>query len=371
MTTQGPLVLVAGGGTGGHLYPGLAVAEALQARGVNVAFVGTEFGLESRVVPARGFVLHLVPGAPVRGGGARRLVHGLRAAWRGTRGARALVRGLSPAVVLGVGGYASFAAVVAARLERIPIVLQEQNALPGLANRVLGRLARRVCIGFEAAASFFPADRTLLTGNPIRRSVLEAAAAPRVDGRLGLLVFGGSQGAHRINRAVLDALTGLGERASRLTICHQTGARDLAEVRAGYAQAGLEAQVLAFIDSMGTAYAAADLVVARAGAMSCAELTARGLPAILVPYPHAAGDHQRRNADALVTAGAAELILDHELDGGTLRPVLARLLDDARERRRMAERSRELGRPEAAERVARECLRVAGGQSLEADPALR
>jgi UDP-N-acetylglucosamine--N-acetylmuramyl-(pentapeptide) pyrophosphoryl-undecaprenol N-acetylglucosamine transferase len=359
--SRAPLVLIAGGGTGGHLFPGLAVADVLRDRGVRVAFVGTAGGIEARVVPAQGYDLHLVPGAPLRGGGGARLVRGLRAAVQGTRAARALVRELAPAVVLGVGGYASVAGVLAARLAGVPTVLQEQNALPGLANRLLGRVADHVCLGFAAAASYFPAASAAHTGNPIRAAVLATPAVPHVD-RLGLLAFGGSQGARRINEAMVAAVPRLLARGARLDVRHQTGAADLDSTRAAYAAAGAPAAVEAFIDDMGAAYAAAHVVVARAGAMSCAELAARGLPAVLVPYPYAAGDHQRRNAEALVAAGAARMILDRVLDGERLATELAALVDDEPRRLRMAAHAASLGRPDAAARVADACLRLAGGR---------
>jgi len=361
MSDAAPLVLIAGGGTGGHLFPGLAVAEVLRARGARVAFVGTAAGIEARVVPAHGYDLHLVPGSPLRGGGARRLAGGLRAAVRGTRAARALVREQAPAVVLGVGGYASVAGVLAARLAGVPTILQEQNALPGLANRLLGRVARHVCVGFAAAASYFPAAAVEHTGNPIRAAVLAAPAQPRGES-CGLLAFGGSQGARRINQAMVGAVPRLMARGTRLGVRHQTGASDVEVTRAAYGAAGVVADVRAFIDDMGAAYAAAHVVVARAGAMSCAEVAARGLPAVLVPYPYAAGDHQRRNADAVVGAGAAVMILDRDLDGERLAAALIPLVDDEARRADMAARAAALGRPDAAARVADACLRLAGGR---------
>jgi UDP-N-acetylglucosamine--N-acetylmuramyl-(pentapeptide) pyrophosphoryl-undecaprenol N-acetylglucosamine transferase len=287
-----------------------------------------------------------------------RLATGLFAAAGGVREARAVLRRLQPAVVVGVGGYASVAAVVAARLGRLPTVLQEQNAIPGLANRWLGRVSARICLGFAAASRYFPPGRTVHTGNPVRASVL-AGTGPGTD----LLVFGGSQGARRINQAMLAAVPRLDGRHGGRGILHQTGAADLEEVRRGYAGLAVEAEVRPFIDDMGAAYGRALLVVARAGAMSCAELTARGLPAILVPYPHAADDHQRFNAAALVDAGAAEMILDAQLDGATLAAAIGGLLADAERRAGMAEAARRAGRPDAAKRVAEEVLALAGARS--------
>jgi UDP-N-acetylglucosamine--N-acetylmuramyl-(pentapeptide) pyrophosphoryl-undecaprenol N-acetylglucosamine transferase len=245
------------------------------------------------------------------------------------------------------------AVVIAARLRRTPIVLLEQNTVPGVASRALGRIAGRVCVGFAEAAGWFPAGRSVHTGNPVRAAVL--AAPPVAHPTPGLLVFGGSQGARHLNDAMLDAAARLGALADTLRIRHQTGSADAERVTAGYARLGIPARVDAFVTDMGAAYADADLVVARAGAMSCAEITARGLPAILVPYPHAADDHQRRNAEVLVRAGAATLIADADLDGERLAAALRPLLADADVRGRMAAAARAAGRPDAAARVADVC----------------
>lgn len=361
--SEPPLVLVAGGGTGGHLFPGLAVADRLRADGLRVAFVGTERGIEARVVPAAGYALHLVPGAPIRGRAAGDVVRGLLAAVRGVRHARRLLAALEPAVVLGVGGYASVATVVAARLAGVPTVLQEQNAVAGLANRLLGRVATRICVGFREAASAFPADRVVYTGNPVREQIAALERRRRADGRMGVLVFGGSQGARRINDAMLGALDVLGPRLARLAVLHQTGAADVGRVADAYRARGVAADVRAFVDDMASAYAAADLVVARAGAMSCAEITVAGLPAVLVPYPHAAGDHQRHNARALAEAGAAVVIDDAACDGEALGGEVASLVDDEARRHRMAARARAIARPDATRRVAEAC-RIAGGVAV-------
>jgi len=349
----GPHVVVAGGGTGGHLFPGIALAETLVGRGGRVTFVGTAAGIEVRAVPAAGFPLRLIPGAQVRGGGAARVVRGVAATAAGVARALGLLGELRPDLVVGVGGYASVAMVVAAKLRRLPIVLLEQNTVPGVASRTLGRLADRVCLGFAEAASYFPAGRATHTGNPVRAAVLATPA--RADPKPGLLVFGGSQGARRLNDAMLDAAERFGPLVHGIRLTHQTGTTDAERVTAGYARLGVAAGVAAFVTDMGSAYARADVVVARSGAMSCAEITARGLPAILVPYPHAADDHQRVNAEVLVRAGAAQMILDRDLDGARLETALRPLLDDAGARARMASAARAVGRPDAAARVADVC----------------
>jgi UDP-N-acetylglucosamine--N-acetylmuramyl-(pentapeptide) pyrophosphoryl-undecaprenol N-acetylglucosamine transferase len=350
-------VLIAGGGTGGHVFPALALGTELVSRGLAIAYVGSPYGLESRLVPAAGQVLHLIPGRQMRGGGVRGAAVGALALSRGLESAVRVLRRLRPRLVVGVGGYASVAGVVAARLTRVPVVLLEQNAIPGAANRALGRFARRICVGFAEAAAYFPAGRAVYTGNPVRPAVL--AAPPRVHREgVGLLVFGGSQGAHHLNEATVAALEVLVRAPGAFRITHQTGEADRVAVADAYRRLGLVARVEAFVEDMGSAYAAADLVIARAGAMSCAEITAVGMPAVLAPYPFAADDHQRRNGEILAAAGAARLILDRELNGPRLAEVLRPLLDDPATREEMAARSRAFGRPQAAAHVASVCAEV-------------
>jgi UDP-N-acetylglucosamine--N-acetylmuramyl-(pentapeptide) pyrophosphoryl-undecaprenol N-acetylglucosamine transferase len=356
---SGPTVVIAGGGTGGHLYPGLAVAEALAARGRRVEFVGTANGIEARVVPTAGFPIHLLPGRQLRGGGVGRAVLGMGSLARGVGRARAVLAELRPGLVVGAGGYASVATVLAARMRRVPSLLLEQNVIPGAANRLLGRLGSRVCVGFEETVARFAPGQAVHTGNPIRTRVIETPRLQR--DRLGLLVVGGSGGAHNVNAMMLEAAGHIVDLLRAVDVLHQTGPTDAPGMRAAYAQLGLPARVEPFIDDMGAAYAGADLVVARAGAMTCAELTALGLPSILVPYPFAADDHQRANAEVLVRAGAADMIADRELTPQRLAAAIAGLVGDAARRTKMAANARALGRPEAAVRVATECERLLGG----------
>lgn len=350
-------MVVAGGGTGGHLFPGLAVAEAVAGADAHaVLFVGSAFGIEARVIPRTRFALELIPIRGLRGRGWRggaelalQLPAALLRAWR-------ILGRFRADVVLGVGGYASFPVVAAAWLRRVPTVLLEQNAHPGLANRVLGRLARRVCTTFAEANRYFPAARVVVTGNPVR-----AFAPPPPAPRRGftVLVFGGSQGAQRLNGALLEAAAVLHAAIADLHIIHQTGAAACADITAAYAQRGIAAEVVAFIDDMGSAYHRADLVVCRAGATTVAELTALGKPAILVPYPFAADDHQRANASVVAARGAGLLVLDVECTGERLAREISALANDRARLRRMGEAARQLAVPDAAARVVATCREVA------------
>jgi len=351
-------MIVAGGGTGGHLFPGMAVAECLTSGGDGcVLFVGSTFGIEARVIPRTRFGFRALPIRGLRGRGWKgawqlgvQLPVALWSAWRA-------VRNFDADVVLGVGGYASFPVVLAAWLSRVPAVLLEPNATPGLANRVLARVARRVCTAFAEGEKRFPAGKVVCTGNPVR-----ALAVPRAATTSGftLLVFGGSQGARRINEAACAAAPRLRESVAGFSVIHQTGAADRDRVRDRYAAAGVPAEVLPFIDDMGAAYARADLVLCRAGATTLAELAMLGKAAILVPYPHAADDHQTANAKAVVARGAALMVSDADLSGDRLCEMLPSLVRDRRRLAAMAEAALALGIPDAAQRVLRVCREVVG-----------
>jgi UDP-N-acetylglucosamine--N-acetylmuramyl-(pentapeptide) pyrophosphoryl-undecaprenol N-acetylglucosamine transferase len=352
-------MVVAGGGTGGHLFPGLAVAEcAAAADAGGVLFVGSAYGIEARVIPQTRFAFRPVPIRGLRGRGWRgalqlalQLPGATARAWR-------ILGEFGAEVVVGVGGYASFPVVVAAWLRRIPTVLLEQNAHPGMANRVLARLARRVCTTFPAANAYFPPAKVVLTGNPVR-PFATPPAAPRSG--FTLLVFGGSQGAHRLNEALANAAALLHAALPALRVIHQTGAGDREALVARYAELGIAADVREFIEDMGAAYHAADLVVCRSGATTVAELTTLGKPSILVPYPFAADDHQRANAGVVAEHGAGILILDRELTGEGLAQTIIALARDRSRLDAMAEAARRLGVPDAAARVVATCRAVVRG----------
>ena len=356
-------LIVAGGGTGGHLFPGLAVAREFRRRhqDARILFVGSRWGIESRVIPETEFPLELLPVRGLKGRGLKGLLEGLYgiplSLWR----SRAIIRRFDPQCIIGLGGYASGPLLLAGVARRVRCAVLEQNLHPGLTNRVLGRLVDRIFTSFGESRDYFPARRVVLTGTPVRWR--ELPEVERREDRFHLLVFGGSAGAHRINEAVLGALERLGAAAAVLRVTHQTGRADEERVRQGYAALPCEAHVLPFIDRMDRAYAAADLVVCRAGASTLAELALFGKPAVLIPYPHAAHDHQRLNALALKDAGAAEMIVEPELTPAGLAATLDALRGDPGRRRAMAAAAARLGRSDAAERIVDECHALVPGWS--------
>jgi UDP-N-acetylglucosamine--N-acetylmuramyl-(pentapeptide) pyrophosphoryl-undecaprenol N-acetylglucosamine transferase len=356
-------VLIMAGGTGGHVFPGLAVAEELRRRGISVAWLGTQRGIEARLVPAAGIELHWVGARGLRGKGwLAWLLAPLRLVWMLCE-ALALVRRLRPAVALGMGGYASGPGGLAARLLGHRLVIHEQNAVPGLTNRLLARIADRVLEGFPRSfAAHFAAE---FIGNPVRAAIA-ALPAPeqRLNGRQGppprLLVLGGSQGARALNTVLPRALGRLHEEALAFSVRHQTGSAGLETTKRAYTAARIDAKVTAFIDAMAEAYAWADIVVCRAGALTIAELAAAGLGAVLVPYPTAVDDHQTANARYLVEANAAVLLPEAELTEARLTVLLGSLLRDRARLQAMAARARARAHADAAARVAEHCLALAG-----------
>ncbi len=353
-------LLLAGGGTGGHLFPAVALAQRLLASDADaqVLFVGTKRGIEARVLPELGLPLETVK---IRGlvgqgiWGKLRLLPQLATSIR--QAARILDR-FKPDVVLGVGGYASGPALLAARLKGIPCVIHEQNAWPGLTNRLLARWAERVCLSFSEADRAFNRGRTILTGNPLRSGMEDCPPLPADQPTL--LVFGGSRGARAINRAMVGALPHLAEFRGRLRIHHQTGSADLQEVQEGYRQAGWDdAEVVPFINDMAAAYARAHLVICRAGATTLAELTVCGRPAILIPYPFAAADHQTANARMLSSKGAGLILPQSDLTSDCLARLASDLLQDRSRLISMAGVARSLAKRGAAELILQECRRIA------------
>lgn len=349
--------MVMAGGTGGHVFPALAVAERLRELGAEPFWLGTRQGLEARVVPAAGFDVEWIAVHGLRGRGALGWLSAPLGLGRALAQAAAVLRRRRPAVALGLGGFASGPGGLAARLLRVPLVIHEQNAVPGMTNRWLARWASRV---LEAFPGSFPASRHAEeTGNPVRAPI--AALPPplrRLQGRLGpgrLLVLGGSLGAQVLNEVVPRALARL-PAGSRPLVRHQAGRGKAQSTQTDYRAAGVDGEVTEFVEDMAEAYAWADLAVCRAGALTIAELAAAGVGAVLVPYPHAADDHQRANARFLSTAGAAELIIQSELTPECLGDRLSALLGDRGRLLAMAEAARAKARPRATDRVADACL---------------
>jgi UDP-N-acetylglucosamine--N-acetylmuramyl-(pentapeptide) pyrophosphoryl-undecaprenol N-acetylglucosamine transferase len=354
-------VLIAGGGTGGHLYPGIAVARELVARVPDavVTFAGTARGLEARVVPREGFVLDVIRSGGLKGKSLADRARGLGLlplsgldAWR-------VLSRSAPSLVIGVGGYSSGPIVLLAALRGIPTLLLEQNAVPGLTNRLLAPVVRAAAVTYEETLPYFK-GKGFVSGNPVRSQFLEVPEYAAAGGPLGVLIFGGSQGAHAINVAAVAAAARLAAAATPLAITHQTGERDLEMAREAYRRAGLDARVEPFLFEMGREMRAAGLIVCRAGATTLAELTAAGRPAILVPLPTATDDHQRKNAAALARAGAAEVIDQRDLDGERLASRVLALAADAPARQRMARAAAALARPDAARVIADRALALAG-----------
>ena len=354
-------VLIAGGGTGGHLYPGIAVARELMGRVPDavVTFAGTARGLEARVVPREGFALDVIRSGGLKGKSLAARARGVGLlplsgldAWR-------VLSRRAPSLVIGVGGYSSGPLVLLAALRGIPTLLLEQNAVPGLTNRLLAPVVRAAAVTYEETLSYFK-EKGFVSGNPVRSQFLHLPAYEAAVEPMGVLIFGGSQGAHAINVAAVEAAARLAGAATPLAITHQTGERDLEMVREGYRRAGLRARVEPFLYEMDREMSAAGLVVCRAGATTLAEITTAGRPAILVPLPTATDDHQRRNAAALARAGAAEVIDQRDLDGARLASQVLALAADPAARERMARAAVALARPDAARVIAERALALAG-----------
>jgi len=365
-------LIVAGGGTGGHLFPGIAVAEEFLSRDDKnqVLFVGSEKGIEAITIPKLGYNLELISAAGVRGKSPLAKLKGAAMLMYGYAQSRKLLQRYRPDLVLGVGGYASLPMVLAAKGMNIPRFIHEQNSLPGMSNKVLSRIADKVFISLEESAQFFPKNSTLLTGNPLRRQILETLGTcqrsegtavpldPSTATEFNLFIFGGSQGAHALNVALPLAIAKLSAEAKKhLVITHQTGKDDHQQVQAAYQGIGFEADVRPFIDNMAAEYQKADLIICRAGATTIAEVTALGKACLFVPFPYATDDHQRLNAEALLKKGACELLLEREINGAQLVATIARLMDNPTDLHRIGENAAGLARLDAARIIVDEMLK--------------
>lgn len=342
--------LIAAGGTGGHIYPGIAVAKEIMRRDPAsvVRFVGTARGLENRLVPQAGFELSLIESAGLVNMGLVQRLKGLLILPKSFFAARRVIKAFAPDVVIGAGGYVSGPVVMTASLMHFPTVLMESNAVPGFTNRRLARFVDAAAVSFDAALPYFPRGKAIVTGNPVRREFFEIKAKPRDPAKTSLLLFGGSQGSRAINEAMISALPTLEPVRERLQITHQTGPADLAKVRNAYAGAGWkEADVREYIDDMMSAFATNDLIVSRAGATTSAELMAAGKAAIMIPLPGQL--EQTRNAEAMQNAGAARMIPQSHLNGERLAKEIVRLVEAPEEITNIEDAARKMGKKDAAE----------------------
>jgi len=366
--TPGLTVLIAGGGTGGHFFSGVAVGEAFLSRNPNnkIVYVGTEHGIEARVGPKQGLDLRFVNIRGLRGKGLLGVLKGLLLVPLSLLQSVLLILKVKPKIVIGVGGYASGPVVLMARLMGKATGIVEQNSVAGTTNRILGRFVHRVFIAFDKASESFPPEKVHFTGNPIREAVvqlltLDATGTVGLGDRLKLLVLGGSQGARAINRAMAELPEHLSDAMRRrLYVVHQTGRTDVELVKEAYSVGGVEAEVLPFIDDMGDAYRSADLVICRAGALTISELTISRRGSVLIPFPHAVDNHQEFNARALVDVGAGEILLQDDASGEALAATIERLGADRRGLQEMALRAGTLAKPQAATEVCDAMHGVAG-----------
>jgi UDP-N-acetylglucosamine--N-acetylmuramyl-(pentapeptide) pyrophosphoryl-undecaprenol N-acetylglucosamine transferase len=377
MTSEAPRIVIAGGGTGGHLYPGIAVAKELLARypTAQITFAGTARGIEARVIPRDGFALDLIRSSGLKGKSLLTLIRGALILPISVVDAWSIVSRRKPELVIGVGGYSSGPVVMVASLRGVPTMVLEQNAVPGFTNRQLARFVRAAAVTFESTKAFF-GEKGFVSGNPVRSEFVADRPAVRpspdttfsteasVDEQpssVQVLVFGGSQGAHAINMAMVEAAPELAAGSPRLRLAHQTGERDVEMVRTAYRAAGVQADVQPFYYDMGRRVAAADLIVCRAGATTIAEISAAAKPAILIPLPTATDDHQRKNAEALAAAGAAEMLLQGDATGATLAARIRGLAADADRRARLSAAARKFARPDAARVIADRAMELIRG----------
>ncbi len=352
-------LILAGGGTGGHLFPALAIAETLKANfpSSEVLFVGTKRGIESRLIPQTGFPIKFVSARGIMRTG---IMNSIRAGMEipvGVIQSFKIINEFKPDFVLGVGGYASAPTLIAALILNIETGIQEQNSVMGVANRMLSKFVNKIFVSWENTSPSTPPEKTFLVGNPVRPDLFRIQPTQDETEKFKILIFGGSKGANSLNLGMIEHLDQLRSIASKIKIVHQTGADFVIKVRKAYEQAGIEADVREFITDMGTYYAWADLVVCRAGASSLAEITATGKPAIVVPFPFAAEDHQTKNALWLENHHAVRMVGDSELKSGVLILRILELIKNPSEIKTMAENAAKLGRPNAARAIVLEILK--------------
>jgi UDP-N-acetylglucosamine--N-acetylmuramyl-(pentapeptide) pyrophosphoryl-undecaprenol N-acetylglucosamine transferase len=353
--------VIAGGGTGGHLFPGMAIAEAFigRERSNEVLFIGTERGVEVKVLAGSKFPLKMIAARPLKGISLLGKVKAILSIPRAISEALSILKNFQPQIVLGVGGYSSGPALLAAFLLRIKRAIHEQNVVPGMTNRLLRWFCQRIFISFEETVKYFPEGKTLVTGTPVRSEIIRREEGVKGD-RFTLLIIGGSRGAHRINEKMIEALTLLMKIKDSIRFVHQTGSADVSWVSKGYQENGFEASVAPFFEEMAAHYQVSNLVICRAGASTIAELAICGKAAIFVPYPYAAHNHQVMNAQRLVEMEAAMMIRDEELNGPILAQTILSLYDHPEERAKMEKAIQQLARPRAAEEIVDHCYALLG-----------
>ena len=354
-------IVIAGGGTGGHLFPGIAIAEEFLRRDdkAQIIFIGTKKGIEGKLLGQLGYELRTIKIEGVKGRGLKAMVRSAYQVPQSMWQSRRVLKQFNPHIVIGVGGYASGPAVLTAHFMGIPTAIAEQNAMPGITNIILGKFVKVIFVTYAQTQTWFPRGKVIISGNPVRAAF--AAGRCMEKGKKDfwkLLIFGGSQGAVTINKAVVDMLLQLQKMKNKIRVMHQTGTKQIDKVRQAYEKFGIKAKVMPFIVDMAGAYTAADLIVCRAGATSLAEITASGKAAILIPYPWAANDHQTKNAQAMADAGAAFMINESELTGSKLFGVIESLLCNEKKLKKMEENSAKLGNINAAANIVDACIKL-------------
>jgi UDP-N-acetylglucosamine--N-acetylmuramyl-(pentapeptide) pyrophosphoryl-undecaprenol N-acetylglucosamine transferase len=354
-------IIIAGGGTGGHLFPGIAVAEEFIRRDeqTEILFIGTKRGIESKLLGTLGYELRTIDIEGIKGRGLKALLRGIYQIPQSMRQSKRILKHFRPQIVIGVGGYASGPAVLSAHFMGIPTAIAEQNAVPGVTNRILGRFADKIFVTYSPTTKSFAQAKVLLSGNPVRAVFAGVKSRQKLaKDYMQLLIFGGSQGAVMINKNVVEMLPQLLKMKTRVRVLHQTGAREMESVRASYHRYGIDADVTPFIVDMADAYRQADLIICRAGATTLAEITAAGKAAVLIPFPFATNDHQTKNARILADKGAAIMIKEKDLSGNKLFEVVEGLLSDPEKLQLMEDNSAKLGNINAASTIVDACLKL-------------
>ena len=352
-------IIIAGGGTGGHVFPAISIAEEISQRNHKdeILFVGTQKGMENELVQKNGYQIRHISSRGFVGRGIMKTFAAFFSAFKGLLESVSIIRNYKPDVVLGVGGYVSGPFLLASFLVRKPTAICEQNTVPGVTNRILGKIVDKIFVSYDSSIQYFPSNKVLVTGNPIRKNILQTSEITRNSDSISILIFGGSQGAKSLNRAVPEAVSRIVH--ENISIVHQTGKNDFDYVKNSYNENGVDAEVIEFIDDMSGAYAIADLVIGRAGAGTIAEITALGKPSILVPFPYAAHNHQYENAKILDEEGACALIEDKVATPENIARTLTNLLD--RDKLNvMSSNAKRLGHPEASKKIVDELYKLAG-----------